>query len=402
MDLFRKAMTGSMGCVIIAGLNSCVETFVAEMETVESALVIDATITDEVKVQEITLGRSFAIEAGGPHAESNASVSIIDSQGGTYAFNEASPGIYHSETAFAAQQGHNYQLFVTTSQGSSYTSEPVLLTPKAEFEELYAVRTTNDGGQEGVAIRVNSSGVSGGARNYRYEYAETYNIIAPDWTPDDLIADPEEACGVLVGTIESDEQICYTTDMSNTIILTETNGFDEDRVKGFTVRFINRNNYIISHRYSVLVRQLVQSEAAYTFFETLNEFSGSESLLSETQPGFLEGNVFSTEDESEKVLGYFDVATVTERRIFFNYDDFFPGEALPPYADPCNVSAPVLTRGVPPVCVLSSIVKNNGARFVAENGAPATGEGPYLIVPRVCGDCTALGTIEVPPFWVEN
>ena len=60
------------------------------------------------------------------------------------------------------------------------------------------------------------------------------------------------------------------------------------------VRFINRNNYIISHRYSILVRQFVQSNEAFTFYETLNDLSRNESLFSETQPGFLAGNVSST------------------------------------------------------------------------------------------------------------
>jgi hypothetical protein len=270
------------------------------------------------------------------------------------------------------------------------------------MEEVFAEQTTI-GEIEGIAIRVNAGSTSGNARNYRYEYEETYKIIAPEWTPNDLIGDPEGGCGVLVVVRENEERVCYATDNSNSIILTETNSFPEDLVNNFVVRFIDRNNYIISHRYSILVRQFVQSPEAYTFFETLNQFSGSESLFSETQPGFLAANISSVENPEEKVLGYFDVASVTEKRIFFDYEDFFPGEPLPPYVNPCNYTAPILVN-MGGGCVLRPTVEANLVRYVGDNipGPFSPGAGPHLVTPRVCGDCTVLGPVEIPEFWMEE
>jgi hypothetical protein len=272
----------------------------------------------------------------------------------------------------------------------------------ATVEEVYAERTSIDG-TEGMAIRVNTTSPSGNARNYRYQYEETYKIIAPDWTPKDLIGDPEGGCNVLVVMRENEERVCYATDNSNSIILTDTNSFPDDRVNNFVVRFIPRDNYIITHRYSILVRQFVQSAEAYTFFETLSRFSGTESLFSETQPGFLAANITSLENPDENVLGYFDVASVTERRIFFDFKDFFPDEPLPTYADPCIYTAPVLVN-MGGGCVLRRIVESNLVRYVGDNtpGPFSPGDGPYLVTPRVCGDCTALGSTEIPEFWTED
>jgi len=174
----------------------------------------------------------------------------------------------------------------------------------------------------------------------------------------------------------------------------------EDRVSNFMVHFINRNNYIISHRYSILVRQLVQSNTAFRFYETLGEFSSSESLFSETQPGFLEGNVFSMQDEDEKVLGFFDVASVTEQRIFFNYTDFYPDEPLPPYLSPCDETALPLANQ-DGSCFLQAVLERNAIRFVRDNNNSTAFEGPFFTVPRICGDCTVLGAVEVPDFWTE-
>lgn len=381
---------------------TCTEPFEPQTVTFESALVIDATITNEMKQHELFLSRTYRFEQEGPNAERNANVKIVDGAGNEFAFQETSPGTYVSEVAFSAVAGTDYQLMVTAGNGRSYTSEISKLPAFTQIDDLYAERLVNDDGVEGMAIKVDSYDATGNSKNYRYEYQETFKIIAPEWTTQDLIGDPAGGCDVLVVPREGEEQVCYATVDSNSLILTDTNGFTEDRVSGFVIRFINRDNYILSHRYSILVRQFVQSNQAYTFFKTLDEFSGSESLFSESQPGFLSGNVFSEEDPNEKVLGYFDVASVTEQRLFFDYEDFFPGEALPPYIEPCVRNAPPLTAGIPPRCVLRAQVESNLVRYVDLNDSPAQTEGPYVVVPRVCGDCTEIGQVAVPPFWVED
>jgi len=380
--------------------SGCLEPFEPETITFESALVIEATITNEMKQHQVQLSRSYALEEEGPEPVPSATVLIEDDQGAEYLFEEAVAGTYVSRDAFAAQVGRNYRLKVTAN-GRSYASESAQLTPLAQMDALYAERTTNDG-LEGVAIRVDASSPTGNARNYRYTFEESYKIIAPFWAPKLLIIpeEPDFECQVLTEERFSQGRICYATEPSRDIILTNTNDLGQDLVDGFIVRFISRENYIISHRYSILVRQYVQSDAAYTFFETLDTFTGSESIFSEIQPGFLEGNVFAQGEAEEKVLGYFDVASVTEQRIFFNYDDLFPGEPLPPYVEPCQIGSPLLSSFGG--CVLRPLVEADLIRFFEGNlEPPPRGQGPYLTVSKVCGDCTALGSEEVPDFWIE-
>jgi hypothetical protein len=57
----------------------------------------------------------------------------------------------------------------------------------------------------------------------------------------------------------------------------------------------------------------------------LKELSGSDGILSQNQPGFFFGNIKSVENPNEKVIGYFEVSSVSSQRIFFNYEDVFPG-----------------------------------------------------------------------------
>ncbi|WP_420322720.1 DUF4249 domain-containing protein [Flagellimonas sp.] len=379
----------------------CIEPFETTFIDFESALVIEATITNEFKQQQIVLSRTYEFEADGPTAESNANVSISDTSGNTFLFQDTGNGVYLSQQAFAAQQGVAYELSITTQNGRNYGSSSVPFSLGTNIGEVSAERITNDDGVEGMAIRVDSFDPNDNSKNYRYEYEETYKVIAPNWDPTMLIGDPapDSGCNVIKVNNDLNEQTCFPTDFSNTIILTSTEDLAEDRVSNFLVRFIPRDNYIISHRYSILVRQFVQSNEAFTFFERLNELSSSESLFSQVQPGFLQGNVFSKDSEEERVLGFFDVSTVSEQRIFFNYDDFFPGEPLPPYVEPCNLNAPPLASigG----CIVRPIIEIRAGVYAGDNDDPLIGPGPYIILSRVCGDCSVLGPKEVPDFWIE-
>ena len=380
--------------------NSCVEPFDIKTEVFESAIVIEGTITNEFKHQKIKLTRTFRFEEAFPLAESNADVKIIDDSQNTYNFEESVlNGNYISVSKFSAEPNTTYQLQITTSDGRLYSSEPAQLTNNTEIDDVYAVRETSNLGVDHMAIFVDSFDPTGKSVYYRYEYEETYKIIAPFWSNKDvIITNPREEFDVVQRTQQ--DRLCYNTVYSNTIIQTQTNGFTEDRVTRFPVRLISRENFIISYRYSILIKQYVQSLAAHTFYRILNDLSSSESLLSQNQPGFLEGNVFSIESSDEKVLGFFEVSSVSSKRIFFNYKDFFPNESLPPYTNNCIlVSPPIsLIGGATP---LFEAVSARTHTFWDFNVSPGPGEGPYIMVPVECGDCTALGEITVPDFWIE-
>jgi hypothetical protein len=146
------------------------------------------------------------------------------------------------------------------------------------------------------------------------------------------------------------------------------------------------------------------------FYETLNNFSGSESVFSEDQPGFLEGNVFSVGNNTEKVFGFFEVTSVDEKRIFFNYEDLFPNEPLPLYFVTCDeFYTPNLIRESTDFLhtwLNSPLVDaiNEGYQFYDENVDDSNSPleyAPFRLVLQPCGDCTFLGNNNIPDFWEE-
>jgi hypothetical protein len=397
---YGKRASGRLRCILYGAVFvGCVDEFTPKTIEFESALVIEAALTDQLAPQTIRLSRTFPFEEAGPLAESGAVVRVLDDLSGEHRFVETDPGTYVSVDNFAAEVGRTYRLSVRTSDGREYFSSGEALSGPTGMDALYAERLTDDLGREGMGIFVDTYDATASSRQYRYRYEETYKVVAPDYNRSDIIPDPAGGCDVeLVSRRESDGKTCYATAASNTIILTDTNGFAEDRVERFLVRFIPRDNYMISHRYSILVRQFVQSDAGYSYYATLRDFSGSGSLFSQTQPGFLGGNVFPADGGEERVLGYFGVSAVSERRLFFGYDDFFPGEDLPPYVDPCTETAFQLTL-LGGGCNLLTLIEANLVRYKRDSDLGP--DRPYFTVPRVCGDCTVLGSKEVPEFWIE-
>ncbi|TMM57107.1 DUF4249 domain-containing protein [Maribacter algarum] len=420
---------------IILIFTSCVEQFDISDELpdniAESILVVEATITDAIEVQKVFLKRAsnlgqvnlqeydynpnlreFPVEDL-TNYEENAAVTIVDDMGIRFDFSESEPGTYLSNSPFAVEIGSEYQLQVTTSINEDIRSDFRNVPGKSQITNLYAERIVNDSGIEGMAIYADGDDSSGIADHFRYVYEETYKIIAPKWTDKEINVIFEgnlinETPILEVVDRPQEEQTCYGTANSTDIILESTINLEFPEVKRKLVRFIDRDNAILTHRYSILVKQLVQSQSSYQYYERLRSFTKSESVFSEIQPGFLEGNLKSS--AGTPVIGYFEVSSVSEKRIFFDYEDFFQGEELPPYFFGFNcerILSPPLLRidGCP--TPISEQVGFELVEYLDLNDGSLNDflliscPGPYLVTPRICGDCTLLGSNVKPDFWID-
>lgn len=399
ITIFRKALL--LGMLAILG---CVDPYPVESLDFEDRLVVQATLTDEDKQHQIFLSRTIALDQQGSRPESGAQVQVR-AGAAIYSFYETHPGVYQSHESFAALPDTEYQLMISAG-GKTYLSDQETLPTPSPIEDVNAELITDEDGNESAGIFVNSYNPGGTSRNYRYEYEETYKIVAPSWRDKVLVPASDNSCAVNLEDNNPSGRVCYITNASNDIIQYSTSNLSEDRVDHYMIRDIAQNNYIISHRYSILVRQYVQSNEAYAYYEALNTFSGQESVFTGAQPGFFQGNMSSTDDPDEQVIGFFEVAAVSEKRLFFNYADIFSeGQPIASYADSCTpYDPPISYEGS---CVLRELIEANIVRYYANNDNPPPPgpdeppAGPYLVVPRICGDCTVIGEVEVPEFWTE-
>jgi len=383
---------------------SCVEEIDVKTLTFEDALVVEGTITNEYKFHEIKLSRTYKLEEDGPAFEREANISIIDDIGNTYSFQEDTPGVYISDIEFKAIPEREYQLKISTSTGKSYSSSSTKLTAESKIDEISASREINENDIEGISIKVNSFNAERESNYYRYEFEETYKIIAPHWSEYDIsIVSEVPPYEFELVPRTKEERVCYNTIFSAGIIQTETNNLSEDRVSNFQVRFIEHDDFIISYRYSVLVKQYVQSLEAYTFYNILNSLSGSESLFSQNQPGYFNGNIVSENNVNEKVIGFFEVSSVSTKRIFINPRDLI--KTKPDFIAYCELVAPFIEGSYGETPLIDGI-KDGSLKFVRINDPEGPADlivpgGPYQMVRARCGDCTTMGTNIEPDFWEE-
>ncbi|SHJ06655.1 DUF4249 domain-containing protein [Aquimarina spongiae] len=371
--------------------NSCVEEFEFGTQNFEDVLVVDSRITDELKPQEVGLSRTFRLENEEPQPEPGATVSIVDDQQNVYSFSETEAGNYVSDIAFRAMPDVSYQLQITTDGGESYTSKQVRLPQTTQIDDLYAEPIVNDDGEEGIGIFVDTFDPSGNADFYRYEYEETFQIIAPFWSNQDINVISRTPPVYEVVQREREERVCYKSEFSNRIILNETTGLNENNVERFMVNFVPTSDFKIRDRYSILVKQFVQSQEAYEFFELLKDFSDLESLLSQIQPGFVTGNLTSVNRPDDKVLGFFEVTSVSEKRIFINRRELFPRADRPAF--PLNCTLTRIDNDNPQRIV--DAVELRGLKLVQ------VGTNGVVLVFKSCSDCTVLGSNIRPDFWED-
>ncbi|MCR9228382.1 MAG: DUF4249 domain-containing protein [Flavobacteriaceae bacterium] len=407
-----------------------IETLGEEEQT--AALVVEAVLTDQVITQKVYLSRSslrLDLETDtiyNPYIplgsrpidlvdmETGATVRVMGDNGVEYQFTEADEGIYLSNEPFALDSGVGYTLDITTSNGTAYESDPLIVEGKSQLTNVYAERAISDTGEEGIAIYVDSRPQQGNTQFYRYTYEETYKVVAPYWLPvdfeltgyDNSVFPPLFDLNIVERQVQN--QICYNTVPSTLIEQFSTARNPEREISKHMVRFIGKDNFIISERYSILVQQQVQSADAYSFYETLKSFSQSDNIFSQVQPGALYANVRRKDGANENVLGYVEAVGVSDQRLFFNFDDFFSDEEHPGFPFNCNpMTAKIYNEPPPPACpedLLSRLDKEVVTYYgpYDESLVPnASCPGPYIFVPRICGDCTLLGSNVEPDFWID-
>ena len=379
--------------------NSCTEAYPLLTNSYEEALVVEATITNELKTQEIKLTKTAKFEDESYLPESGAEVFITDDSGNQYNFKEDAEK-YISTVEFQAVPERKYQLHINTKDGRSFESSPETLTTINPMQEVTAAVEAKDN-VNGVSIRIKSFDAAHASTYYRYEYEETYKIVTPKWRP--IKAELSPTGSLIFLTNSPDTKVCYGSKKSTDILLVNTNDLSEDRVD-FLARFISDQDYIMTTRYSILVRQYIESLAAFNYYTTLKKLSGPESILSPTQPGLLLGNIQSTNNLNNKIVGYFDVTSVSTERIYFNYADLFPGKGAPPYVTDCLeycYGDPEAGTSPEPCTHVKSPVEDLALGYVTYfTGIDGAGSFSYW-VNAPCGDCTTFASNIKPTFWTD-
>lgn len=310
----NKWTTAILFAVLCSG---CIEPFEPEIEENNQVMVIDGSINDSDSIQTITVTTSSPYNSPKFQPVSGCVVRVEDDVGNGVVFLENGDGIYqtHLEPGFM-EVDRAYKVQVFTPDEKTYESEYDSLLTCASIDDLsyrLEVQPTSDPqvSYYGIRFYADVLGSMEDSRNYMWTFEETWEYHSTyiiqyiydgktfiDYTPQ-----------------LHDLQICYLTDSLENFEVGTTTQLERNEIHQQPLYFVTNQSPRLRNGYSLLVKQHSLSYNAYLYWEKMRSQAGDTGGLFETQPSSSKGNIYNVNDPGEKVLGYFFVSQVREKRI---------------------------------------------------------------------------------------
>jgi hypothetical protein len=373
-------------------LSGCIERYYPDEEEVQpGTLVISAHLTDKPGTQTIYLSRSTILAyprfdpVSGCHAE------VERGDGASVDFLEEKPGQYsgYLDSMFL-KTGAAYRLHIIAPSGDRYESEYENLYPATGIEQVYYRRedlpTVNpEYTQKGIRFYIDFEMNKDSARYLRWQLLETYEMHNPDYI-DTQVYDTDRRMKEIPDT--SLWMTCWITQEVPEIYTLDLGVVEGSLYRQLPLHFVSGETQRLYYRYSLLVRQFSLSEEAFRYWDELGKNLQSKGNLFDTQPAITPSNICNVEDENERIIGYFSISGITEKRIMVEDVPDLPLVPDPNFCAPGGLpfSFARLSRAFLPYYMGSLNV----------NGSEAMGG-----IPKKCIDCREYeGSSHIrPDYW---
>lgn len=386
---------------IILGIGSCIEPYEFKIRGTEKVLVVDATITNVPETNYVRLEYSYGLDGAGFELATGANVLVTDDQGNSFSFNEVAPGTYLPNTGFAGVIGRNYQLNIVTADGNQYQSAAETMLEPAQIDAIYGrflslPSETYGGIDRGVQFLVDIVGDDSQNYNFRIQYEEDYEVTVPyaslyEFNPSSRTIDPRNPS----------VRKCYVNKNSQGLLIGTTSGQVKSELREFPVVYIEETDPELIGRYSLRINAFRISSQNYQYYKDLKENNESVGSFFDRQKGALIGNIQNTTDPSLPVLGYFELATVSQDVNIFEAgtwkdEGFRPNDLL--------TNCGNLIDTVSTTDILDGLIDFDGRLIynflLSDNIVPGTTYlAETLLAPESCSDCRVYGKLEKPTFW---
>lgn len=378
---------------------ACVEPYDIQSRQFDRTLVVDARFTDEAKPHYVKLSYTRPLGTFETDAVSGAQVWVESTEGERIDFNETDKGIYLTDSAVAGIPGNTYQLHVIIDD-QEYQSTPELLMHAPPIDSVYPVygeKIVNNELWGGIQFALDTHDETGTAKYFKYEWEETYEVRSSYPSLYEYLWDKDSAV-----IRDAAISVCYASGQSSAIILGTTANQATNRLAKQELRFITPASDHLKYAYSILARQYTISGAAYAFFREIVENNDQGGSLFGKQLGAVVGNMTAVSDPDQTIAGYFEVAGVSEKRIFVEYEDLDSRFGWPQDSYACSG----VLKSVSQIDSLIHYVRANGYGIITASYCDTTGvtSCPFYfqasIAPAYCTDCRFRGPIEKPDFWI--
>ncbi|MEM7297486.1 MAG: DUF4249 domain-containing protein [Bacteroidota bacterium] len=300
-------------------LTACVQAFDPEIDAVDvHPIIIDALLTNENLNHEVRINRAQDINESPFVPIDNADIYVEDNEGATYEYERIERGRYASINAFAGVVGMSYRVVISID-GETYESGfEEMRTPgdvddvSAQFGIQSLQSETGEITNEPVVDILASLTFDGTDESYfRFDWEATYEARTPS-----------QGTGICWNergeTPPSNLELksCYISDRPNSFLRL----FSTERVQGNSINSIKifsvNPNRRFQIRYSPEITTYSINKTAFDFWEIVDNQVNSGGSLFDIPPSPLLGNIVRTNPSGERVIGLFEVASVTKRRAF--------------------------------------------------------------------------------------
>jgi hypothetical protein len=375
--------------LLLAGSTSllagCVDPYSSDVPAAaQNYLVVDGFINSQGSTV-IKLSRTLGLaSASAVSAETKATVYVLDNAGTRYNLTESPVGTYSLPTQTLAPN-RQYQLRITTAKGRNYASDMVAVKTTPPIDKLSWHPT-----DAGVEVDVDTHDPASASKYYRWDYLETWQFNSAFRSDYEYVASSKS-----VQPRTNNIFTCWRTEASPFIKQTSTAQLSQDVVSKFPLITLPYTEKL-RIKYSVLVLQYAQTPEEYAYWEILSKNTQNLGTLNDPLPTQLTGNVHCLTDASEPVLGYVGAHSVTQARLFIDYNDLpkpLPQIANNPYE----------------TCVVDTVALRNGLELFRLNlevpfdiylsPPPNSKVIGYFASTTECVDCRVRGTNVKPSFW---
>lgn len=361
-------------------LGACLDPYPAPVSGTDAQLlVVDAEINSTDSTARVQLSRSIGLnETRFYPTVTTANVSIESSDGQTINLTQVTEGIYTARQYF--NRDLTYQLHISDG-GVEYASDPITLVRNTPFDSV--VWTADE---ERLEINVNSHDDSPGSKYYRYDFEETHeyrSFFSSDWIIENNVA--------VYRTPQQNITYCWITKPSSRILLTTTEGQDQNVVSNYNIMRVPRGDRRLWHKYSLLVRQIPLDKSAFEYWTKVSQVSESLGGLFDPIPYNIQGNIHVVSGNADNVLGYFSGGDISTRRVTI------PNNQLP--ANYFGVLNTACRQNYVSVNRLSSL-QGRGAILTTADYFGIFIVGYFYSTPS-CVDCTLEGGENVEPDFMK-
>lgn len=303
---------------MVAILSACVERYYPEdSDLYTGVLVVNAHLTDKPGIQTINLSRSDRLIYPEYKPEQGASVQVENAKGDMVSFTESDDGAYAADIPGEfLRTGDLYRLLLVTSDGNRYESDFTRLHPVTSIDSVYymveAIPAEEQGETvDGIRFYMDFEIDPGQVQYLKWDLIETYEYHNPDY--EGFIYDIDRVMRPIPDSM-SDRQ-CWITLQVPEIHTMESGNLSAAHYSMKPLHFVSNQTQRLKHGYSLLVRQLSMDEAAFRYWDDLKKNTQEIGALFDRQPSLTPSNICNCDDPEEKVLGFFSISGVFEKRI---------------------------------------------------------------------------------------